>query len=148
MWYVFGAFGLVALMGGITLVWRGLASTGWPTAEGVVLSAAVEHRVATGESTSGGSTTFVPKVVYQYDLRGRQYESPQISYKQLFGTSDHCHKIIAKYPVGSHVKVYCHPTKPHESLLEPGVNFMSFIPLILGVIMTVFSVLGITGILK
>lgn len=49
------------------------------------------------------------------------------------------------YPKGANVTVFYNPEKVYDAVLEPGVSFIVYVPLILG---AVFSFVGLIVLLK
>lgn len=115
------------LVGVITLVIGGrglldaMTSTGWATVPGVVTSS----EVVVNRSSDG--TTFSASVVYEFDLEGTTYIGGRVDTSDM-STSNRARseRIVAKYPAGQEVTVYCHPRDPERSLLEPGLNASAF----------------------
>jgi hypothetical protein len=144
MWYFFGAIGLLSIFGGIRLISHGLRSYRWPTTFGIVKSSEVERHSTSGPNKA---TSFAPKVVYQYNVQGKKFESDHLSYKVMGGSAERCWRIVNKYPVGSEVKAYYHPSKPGLAVLVPGLSILSYMPLFFGAVLTILAGLGIAGIL-
>lgn len=145
MWYLFGAVGLIAICGGTILVWNGLASKGWPSVKGVVLSADMEKHSTTGP---GKASSWIPKIVYEYTVGEERFQGEKFSYKVIGGEAPRCRKIVAEYTAGDDATVYYNPTKPKQAVLVPGVSVLSYLPLVFGAFFTVLAILGILGALS
>lgn len=87
----------------------------WPTTPGVVAMSRVEVR------SGGESTSVVPVVVYQYEVRGQVYQGNIIragsNYFRVQGSREP-YLIVDRYPVGAQVMVYYNPANPADSALE------------------------------
>lgn len=90
------------------------ASQTWITTAGKVIKSRVE--------VSGGEVTSVyPRVIYEYEVRGRQYQNDQIRAGDKYwasGTSQEAYKTVDRYPEGQDVTVYYNPENPAEASLE------------------------------
>jgi len=86
----------------------------WPVTPGRVIKSRVE--------VSGGEITSVhPRVIYEYEVRGRQYQNDQIRAGDKYwevGSSQEAYKTIDRYPEGLEVAVYYNPDNPAEAALE------------------------------
>jgi len=90
------------------------ASQSWPATTGKVLTSRVE--IDGGEYTSTRAY-----VLYEYEVRGRVYQSSQIQPGDRFRMSYHDrnqYDIVEQYPVGATVTVFFDPSNPGESVLE------------------------------
>jgi hypothetical protein len=90
------------------------AAQAWVQTNGTVIRSRVE--------VSGGETTSVsPRVIYQYEVRGRVYQNDQIRAGDKFiriSTSADAYATIDRYPEGLSVTVFYNPANPQESALE------------------------------
>lgn len=115
------------------------AAADWPTTTGRVLFATVEARRSRSGS-SGYSTSYYPKVVYEYEVNGQRYHSDRfnLGWEVGRGWKSGVQKTVDRFPVGSLVPVYYNPAKPDESALEksaPASNWFLFIAfLIIGIL--------------
>ncbi|MHC4692478.1 MAG: hypothetical protein ACYS67_07040 [Planctomycetota bacterium] len=94
MWYFFGAIGLLSLFGGIRLISQGLGSYRWPATFGIVKSGQVQRHSTSGP---GRATSFVPKVVYQYNVNGKEFESDRLSCKVMGGSAERSWQIVKNH---------------------------------------------------
>ena len=124
------------------------ASNHWPTTDGRILKSSIHTRRSSGKSHS---TIYEPKIQYEYTAGGQRYQSDQLSYSMVAGTSfeSWAHGIVDKYPEGSSVQVYYNPSKVSEAVLEhTNGGFGGILVLILGAVellLVVLLVLGLTG---
>ena len=87
----------------------------WPTAEGRVL----ESRLREVRDHDG--KTWGVYILYEYWSNGQTYRSD--AWRLEAGSSSFTgsmNKVIARYPAGSSVMVYCNPDAPGDAMLEPG----------------------------
>lgn len=107
-------------------------SLDWPTTYGVIILSEVK------EIKDEGSTTFSANVRYKYSIGEKPYSSDQVSFGQYSSSdSEYAWSIIHRYSTGQKVKVYFNPADPNKSVLEPGVSWVSYMPL--GISTAVFA---------
>jgi hypothetical protein len=86
----------------------------WAATAGKVIKSRVE--------VTGGEVASVdPRVIYEYEVRGRKYQNDQIKAGDKYwasGTSQEAYQTIDRYPVGMDVTVYYNPDNPAEASLE------------------------------
>src|SRR3954465_2652022 len=98
---------------------KGSAGKHWPATDGRILSSEVtSHRSLDSDGTH--TTIYEPAVQYEYNANGQRYQSKEISFGGIDGTSstDFAEGVVAKYPLGSAVQVFYNPAKPSEAVLE------------------------------
>lgn len=126
---------------------RGLASKGWPTTWGTVLASDVTRSTSTDDDGST-STNYGAKITYEYEVEGEKYFGDRRSFAEYTsGSSARAYRIAHKYPAGSQVTVYYHPHKPGLCVLEPGVNWSTFVLAGIGLLLTTLGILGLLGII-
>lgn len=101
----------------------------WPATDGVIISSEIK------ENKDEDSTTYEANVRYEFSVEKKLYSSDNISFGQ-YSSSDpeHARQIVRRYPKGQKVSVNFNPTHPNESVLEPGVTYVSYLPLVIGVV--------------
>ena len=95
----------------------GAASVDWPTVEGRITDA----RLAS--TRSDDTTKYHPTVSYTYDVGGTRHQGSRITAISSYTTRAKAEAVLARYAVGTVVKVYHDPEDPSSSVLEPGVGF-------------------------
>jgi hypothetical protein len=89
------------------------ASLTWHMTTGKIIKSRVE--------VMGGETASVsPRIVYEYDVYGRTYQSEQIRAGGIYITDPNrsAYEIVDSYPVGKDVTVYYDPNNPEDAALE------------------------------
>ena len=118
---------------------KAAASQSWPTAPGVVVSAAVHESV--NQNEDGPDTySYQPKIVYTYQVGGASYQSDRYSFGAGSANRGSVEQVIARYTPGMAVSVRYNPEKPTEAVLQSeagGANIF----LIAGIVLTVIGVL-------
>lgn len=119
---------------------QGLASKGWPSTPGIVRSSGVSTRY------DEDGTMHKANIVYEYVAGGARQFGERRSFSDYRSSSGLlAHRIVARYPVGTQVRVYYHPRKPELSVLEPGINWTAPLFIAGGLIL---SVVGLVGLLR
>lgn len=124
------ALGMVALLVlGLKNVWRGLASTDWPSTEGIVSK--VEMTTSTSRDTHRRNitTTYHAELNFRYSVNGRDYGTDQVRWGQILGSGDATEAVVLalSYPEGRRVKVHYNPRRPEEGVVKPGLTGSAFL---------------------
>ncbi|MGC9971430.1 MAG: DUF3592 domain-containing protein [Bryobacteraceae bacterium] len=146
----FGTLFLVGVGGiplwmGLRFVWRGLASTRWPTAPGVVLKSAVSETEASQKSgtyTLSTYTFYVPELSFGYQVKGRDYTTKNLQFGRAEGSGDASEAavLMLRYPVGAKVSIRYHPSDPALGVVQSGVNSVVVWYLMAGLVFILFGV--------
>ncbi len=140
-----GILGIVALV----MTYDALEERFWDTTEGRVVETYIEQR------PTRGVDKYAPFVVYAYTANGKTYQSNLITHGEIPLLNDRdAQKAIAKYPVGSTVKVHYNPDNPAEATLALSSGssmFFVWILLALAILASVWQatkILDALGLLK
>jgi hypothetical protein len=138
---IVAAFGLVFLGIGIWLVRKLQASRRWPCVDGTVTDSRALRKVTQGTGDDEGeSISYVPTVEYRYELSGRTYTGSRIAFAQSgYGSPGRAEQKLARYPVGSAVKVLYDPANPASAVLECR-NPLAWVMLIAGIVILAVAV--------
>ncbi|MCA9245734.1 MAG: DUF3592 domain-containing protein [Planctomycetales bacterium] len=104
------------------------AAVRWSAVPGTITKSELttsQERIRPGEQRDGQrrGTYFHAEIQYEYSVAGETYRGTNVAAVNemlAYATSDAAQKTIVKYPLGSRVNVYYHPSDPQVSLLEPG----------------------------
>lgn len=124
---------------GVSFIIEGSESQNWPTAEGEVSSIWVQT-----STSDNGTKTYTYEVNYRYTVNDTSYTSDRFS---LGGGSTASKRYNDEeearaggreaYPTGSLVLVSYDPQDPGSAVLDPGLNWGTAVPLILGLLFTI-----------
>jgi hypothetical protein len=111
------AFGSLFVILGLYLFVNALRTYRWPTTTGVVRGQDVSS-----SSSSEGSTSYSPKLRYEYEVDGDTYVSSRIAVGSgpSFNSRSGAREWLEDYPVDSEVTVRYNPGRPDRSVLQPG----------------------------
>lgn len=114
---VLGLIALVVLLGAVRGWLAASASRAWPSVSGRVLNSSLIRTPRRG--TSGGGS-YIPMIVYEYQVDGRVYRSQRYSFGTQIGTgfTGIASRVVNQYPEGSAVEVYYNPDNPSEAVLK------------------------------
>ena len=146
LFVIFLVLGLVAVGFVLRSLKRASDSRNWPSTNGVVLSSDVHTTY--DHSDEDSSVKYRAKVVYSYQVAGQEYQAERV--RALEGSSNSSRRAranAAKYPQGEAVRVYYHPQKPDQCLLEPGIKPGDFLALGVTLVFVVIGVLGLLGVI-
>lgn len=151
-----GCLGLTAVLGlamiifGVLFVMEGNASSSWPTAEGKVAGIWVQR-----DTSDEGTRTYTYEVTYNYTVQGLPYTADRFSLgsgptasRRFNEEEDARAEAREKYPIGSLVLVSYDPEDPGSAVLQPGADWGTYVPLILGLFFLVGGVAFIYLIVK
>lgn len=113
------AVGVPTVLLGIRQFRRALASRRWPTTAGEITGTDVKSS-SSGES---GTTSYSPKLRYEYTVDGETYVSSRYRFGSVpsFSSRSKAESWLEdNFPVGSEVPVHYSPDRPDLTVLKPG----------------------------
>lgn len=96
----------------------------WLTTPGKVVFSGVETQTTTDES--GTTTTYLAKVIYEYQVADQLFQHNRIAFNSDSSTSNYKSQaaISARYQIEKPTLVYYDPENPAEAVLERKVTFV------------------------
>ena len=113
IWLIIGLVGLATFCYGHYQLSRARASGTWPSVDGKIVTSKIERH------TNEEGTHYSADIEYRYRVDGKEFESSVIV---IGGHSYTAHGVVGRYPKGQPVKVAYNPSKPHQAVLEPGIE--------------------------
>ena len=117
---------LIGIAGlGLWCLWNGVRSRKWPTVPGIVLHSDIE-----GQSDSEGSGSYRVRILYRYEVSGRQYLGKRVYFGQAIlwtGSFDRLLSKTGRYNPGTPVQVHFHKKWPSLSVLQPGMTLEAWV---------------------
>jgi len=94
------------------------ASQSWPGVQGTVTKTWIQN-IETQDSEGMTSTTFKPRVSYEYSVGGQAYSGERLAFGagKAYGRHRKAEEVLAAYPVNGAVTVYYDPQNPAEATL-------------------------------
>jgi hypothetical protein len=139
--------GGIILWMGLRSVWRGLASSHWPTVSGVVLHAGMTEDQAKGVGTKNTRNLYSTNLEFRYRVNGRDYTTGTVQFGRAVGSGDISNEavLVLRYPAGSKVMVFYHPHDPALATVKPGANTDVAWYLCGGAVLILFGVFCVLG---
>jgi len=114
---IFFLVGIGVSIFGAILLWKALSSQTWPSVEGRIISASIEKEKVRRRVISR------ERIQYVYHVKGKRFVGERVALDpRLLTLRLPARQVIKKYPMGALVTVYYNPSRPEESVLEPGFN--------------------------
>ncbi len=143
--------GLVFIVAGIRSYARlNTAKRNWhPTQGRIMFSEVIARRSSSGRG--GTSTSYYPRVVYEYVVNGNRYQGTQVSVGHEVGYGSYQmvnQRVMQNYPPGRDLSVYYNPANPSEAALEFGAPrgglfiFIGVVVLVLSIVPLLFTAGG------
>ncbi len=128
----------MALFSGFRQLIKTEESRGWPTITGKIVSSEIHSYRQLGLKRS---FMYEAKIKYHYFYNGELYTANRVSYGyDPSNIRQFAQETVDKYHPNQKVIVYYDPQNPKESVLEPGVIGIIFVPILVGAF---FSLPGI-----
>ncbi|MBC7922144.1 MAG: DUF3592 domain-containing protein, partial [Ferruginibacter sp.] len=130
-----GLIGVVFTIYGTALFLKAEASLDWPTTRGEVMVSELDV------DNDRDGVTFRAEICYRYVLPSGEYVSNRVFFGHQISTSSSvaAAKVKNRYRVGQSVAVHYDPANESESVLEPGVNGLVKVVLIIGTALMVIA---------
>ena len=127
------AAGIFFVLWGGYEIKAGYASKKWPSVEGKITSSYVQKQMRSVKDSSK-KPTYYAKVRYQYEVSGKIYTGDRISFSGGEGgeKKSESQAVVDHYPSGQKVIVYYDPKHPDKAVLERGLIWKTFMPLVAG----------------
>lgn len=94
-------------------------SKSWPRTTGLITHSSVESGFV--QAGGGNAFVFIPKVIYEYEVDGKQYTSSQLAIiERNTASEDLAREKAEKYVQGQQVEVYYDPRNPACAVLDRG----------------------------
>lgn len=120
-WVLIGS-GVFAVLFPLVSWMRVRASRSWPSVSGRVTESTLDV-----EPRADKSDSYMPRVRYEYAVKGESYESSQLNFwGSIGGSRATAERTTTRYPAGAQVTVYYNPETPFEAVLD-----RAFSPLVL-----------------
>ncbi len=154
-WLGFLCMGGLALVFGAVGIWvlilyrrekrKAQESSTWPSVTGKVVEAYISSHSGT-DSEGESVEVYAPKVVYEYAVNGVVHRSDRLAIgpAATYPKRRRAEQEVARYPVGSEVRVFYNPQNPAEAVLQTSLQAGKTM-LILGIIFLVLGVLIACG---
>jgi len=125
---LFALVGLGGIVVCVVSISRAIDSEQWMHVNGEILDSRVEYR--------GGKTpTYEPVINYKYTVEGVTYEGSRVRFGGTSGSKSAATEISNKFHGGRIVTVSVDPNDHSKSVLQPGLFYKIFFPLVIFMIL-------------
>ncbi|MGB3493803.1 MAG: DUF3592 domain-containing protein [Elainellaceae cyanobacterium] len=125
---------------GLSFLKEAHVSQGWPVAQGDVKAVNINRDRITDSRPP--AYTYSYTVIYTYEVEGTRYQNDRYS----LGSGPTASRTYRKqqnaiaaakenYTIGQSIDVYYNPNSPADTVLKPGANIGTFVPLIFGIVL-------------
>lgn len=137
--------GVVLIVFGSQFILLAQQTKDWQKTQATLTQINLIETRSSSNSTTSKQTTFEVSVVYQYQVQDQNYQSDKYSYgdgstvksrlknrstAQLWLDNSPYHK-------GNKISIYYNPQDPKVAVIKTGANIWTYIPLIVGLLITV-----------
>lgn len=120
-WVAAGVMGIFLLIGGIAFavgwhqVGQSNAAASWPSTDATIITSRVVSRQVRDRRDYSWHTVTQPEIVFRYEVDGRAYDGTKLDPTGFMssGGAD----VVARYPLGTHVRAYYDPRNPADAAL-------------------------------
>ena len=130
--------GAAFIVVGLVSKQRANAASTWPTIQGTIFKSELIRHVTRNSGIV--STSYEPKVEYQYSVMGQTYTGKRLAFGTMRVKYEQGEQLMSRYREAAQVPVYYNPAKPEESLLELAA-MGSGVYLVIGIIMAVMGLI-------
>ncbi len=143
----FIGLGTLFLVVGVWIIWSAFSSSIWPTTQGVVTEAKVTGQISQAGDALRRHIVYSIQISYDYEVNNTKYQSKRYSMgsgntvKGNFNDKTTARDWLRQsaFQSGRTVTVYVDPRDPENTVLSAGINWASWIPGLLGLILLVFG---------
>jgi len=137
MWIVLFIVGVVLSIVLSISINRGKKSAAWPSVRATVISAEIEEKHEYDED--GEHVYFYPRIKYDYQVEDQNYMGSKYKLLDSSMSKRKVYELISHFIEGDIITAYYNPEKPEESVLITGVQKYLYIFLVIGIGLSVFS---------
>lgn len=138
----FSLFGMTLLVIGVWLLVTAYASTNWPSVQGTVAEAKVTGRISQVSDPLRRHVEYIVEAKYYYLFEKEFYYSTRYSLgtgstiADGFNSKSEAREWLKQSPYqkGANVTVHVDPKNPASAVLSSGIQWSTFVPLILGLL--------------
>jgi hypothetical protein len=126
---VFIVAGALLAAYGLRNLYLAFQSLSWPSAEAVIEQSSVDfHRGQHHRNGRSSAGTYHARIIYAFQVEGVEYQGTRVTFGD-YGSSTpfHAREVANRFPMGKQVKAYYSPKNPRHCVLEPGVDWATWL---------------------
>ena len=143
-WLMLAMLGLFVTLGGIASLQMASASPYWSKTTARVVNSGISQYNTRSE---GSSVVYSPMVEYEYEVAGQSFTGDCIDFSSYSGSQRQAQQILDDIGVNrEYMQVYYAPKNPAMSVILPGLRFVHFLRLFVGIAMILVGSVAVTGV--
>jgi len=139
-WSMTIILGIFIFITGVVNVQEGRQSFHWPRANAKLKSARLQ--VQTGNK---GGRSYSPKIVCTFIVGGQEYEGAEYDFSSSYSAKVKSEKKVAEVKAMQPLLVHYKPEDPSINVIKPGLHFVAFLRLLVGLAAVVISAMSWLG---
>ncbi len=136
--------GIILIVFGARFILLAEATKDWQKIDATVTKVNLIKTTSSTSTTTSKQKKFDISVLYRYQVNGKQYQSDKYSYGDGKTVKSRLkNKLVAQqwlqkspYQTDNEISIYYNPKKPQQAVIKTGSNIWTFIPLIIGLLIT------------
>lgn len=139
-WAMTIILGIFIFITGIVSVQEGRQSFHWPQANAKLKGARlISH------SGSKGGMTYAPKVTCSFLVDGQEYEGTEYDFSSSYTSKEKAEKKVTEIKGMQAMLVHYKPEDPSINVIHPGVHFVAYIRLLVGIVASAIPIMSLLG---
>lgn len=139
-WFMTIVLGVFILITGIVNIQEGLNSHHWPRAYATLKSASL-----TFHSSSKGGRSYAPKINCSFMVDNQEYMGVEYDFSSSYGAKEKAQQKVDEIKDMRPLLVHYKPTDPSINVIHPGLHFVAYLRLLLGIAAIIISTLSWAG---
>ncbi len=139
-WSMTIILGIFIFITGVVNVQEGRQSFHWPRVNAKLKS--VRLQIQTG---SKGGRSYSPKITCTFIVDGQKYEGTEYDFSSSYTAKEKAEKKVTEVKAMEPLLVHYKPEDPSINVIKPGLHFVAFLRLLLGLAAVVISVMSWVG---
>lgn len=142
-WSMTIILGIFIFITGVVNVQEGRESFRWPRANAKLKSTQLQFHTG-----SKGGKSYAPKVNCSFIVNGQEYEGTEYDFSSNYTSKEKAQKKVAEIKTMQPLLVHYKPEDPSINVIHPGVHFVAYLRLLIGIAAVVISVMSWLGLIQ
>lgn len=138
MSFIVSILGMIVIVVALFDLYRAFASRSWSATQGVITLSDARIVSAVAETRKPLATKNQVSFYYDYTVNGENHLGSRILFGDTFTSMISflaAKNMVEKYKEGQQVTIYYNPSKPQDSVLEPGAKWQAYASLVFGIVL-------------
>ncbi len=142
--------GLVLVLSGLKFILLAQQTKDWQKTSATVTKINLIETTSSTSTTTSKQKTVDVSILYHYQVNGKPYQSDKYSYgegktvKSRLKNRTQAQQWLENSPFqkGNKISIYYNPEKPQQAVIKTGASMWTFVPFIIGLLLTlVFAII-------